>query len=225
MGLFFELWGNMRSQFHVIDKVHGRFEGEIKDEHYVAIGQLITAFASVEIAITSYYRDLVGLPYRVAMEIAGDGRASTLMTTIKRILPLIRNDHLVEGRVTTVLSDIASVKKVRDHVAHRPFAVDGNKMAFFNSFTARNLSGDIAVYTLDDIKECCEFCSSLSAMLDLCQNFTGDPVEFKEVIEFRNKEVESIWQSLQKKPAVLQKVNLQPAQPIRPKSQRLPKLS
>lgn len=212
----------MGSQFQIIDKKHGRFEGNAQVKHYTAVGQLITAFSSLEISITHYYRDLVDLPYRVAMEMAGDGRSGSLVTMIRRILPLLCDDLNIRMRVESVLTDVSSVKKVRDHLAHRPFAVSGDNMAFFNGFTARNLKGDIAVYSLDDLKECCTFCSRLSAMLGYCGSLSGDPVAFKEIIELRKTEADLLWQALQKKPAALQRTNPQKARPIRPKRERPP---
>jgi hypothetical protein len=137
--------------------------------HHAAIGRLVSDFVRIEEYLHYLLRLMLDIDDTVARAIVGQGRASDLITTIRRVAKIKHGQHQeLMTAMENTFEKISALKDRRDHVAHRLFAVRGYEMAFHNSASARVLPPEFIVYTVAEINdyaiECHRLVNDLTAL-------------------------------------------------------------
>lgn len=146
------------------EKIHGFLDpADDRPEHFAAIGRLITAFNGLDVILNMILRYQLGAESAIGRAIIGGMRTGDMLSAIQRLAKLrdMTPDQLSE--LEELGQDIAALKNIRDYVAHKVWAINGDQMSFSNYYVSRSQSSaDISVYTVSELNDLARYTPYLS---------------------------------------------------------------
>jgi hypothetical protein len=123
----------------IIDSLEGYSAASLNlRDHYYAIGLFVSYFVRIEIYLPYLLRHILRLNEDLTRALIGEARAGDLMSTIKRLSKVMKDDEFVAKAIENTFEKIGDLKTKRDHIAHRLFYVKDDEMAFYNIDIARS---------------------------------------------------------------------------------------
>jgi hypothetical protein len=146
------------------EKIHGFLKPEEdKPEHFAAIGRLVTAFNGIEVVLNWILRSLLGADTKVGRAIVGGMRANDMLAAIKRVAKATERSDEDLKKLDDLQQNIKAMKDIRDHAAHRIWAVAERQMAFTNHHLSRfEQSAEVDIYTIEELNDVARYAPYLS---------------------------------------------------------------
>lgn len=196
------------------------YDEKITDRHYAAVGRLINNFSYVDLELVSIFRKLSGATSTKAKILQGGTRPSDLDNTIRKLFETEKPAQEQLDIMDFLFTCVGELKKVRDSVAHLPFAVSGDKLYFTDAFTSKTAAAREMHATIKELDECADYCTTLTMALSLTYSkLPHSPHEHPDLHKTFTVLTEHSRHTLLKKPPLLLRENSRRQNKI-PKQQR-----